>query len=574
MSEAPSATQRQPPWPAPLVAPLPEGRFAKHEEWAWARIANALPADMAAYPGDDADASSEIWLDGVAYEDKDRPDPQNGSTYKPHHKLSGLFLRTILFHEPWASAPERPSVSITNAIVSETVNWSERETKGALALYRCRFEGATYLHRLHVPGILDLQGSVFVGELNCDRARIDSYLFCRDGFVTEGGFNLLGAYVGANAEFVNATIKGQLTGDGLLVEGSLFFRGGSVAEGEIRLLGAHVDHDVSFIGSTLRGDLSADGLLVDGSLFLREMSSFAAIKLISARIGHNLQLRSSHLEGEINLTGASIGGELHMDVGPDSAPTWAASSNLILRNASAAAIAGQINSFRRDRTRRNLRRADFVAMDLTGFRYERLGGLQSRNEDTLAAAQSDHLICFLEAGAGDGKTFNPDPYRQLASALETAGNMEKARRILRAMAGHEHRASKGWRKFWLSFSWLFIRYGYSSITAVMWFAALVFGFTIWGLNMAHPRPLDLSGAGFAEFFRWLGFSFANAVPLISFDKAHETFLAAHFGQADDPGSVPVWIAWAFYAEKVLGFVILTYLAAGLSGLARPSSGKD
>ena len=73
---------------------------------------------------------------------------------------------------------------------------------------------------------------------------------------------------------------------------------------------------------------------------------------------------------------------------------------------------------------------------------------------------------------------------------------------------------------------------------------------------------------------WPGFSFANAVPLITFDKAHETFLAAQFGKPDDPASVPVGIAWAFYAEKVLGFVILTYLAAGLSGLARPSSGKD
>jgi len=57
-------------------------------------------------------------------------------------------------------------------------------------------------------------------------------------------------------------------------------------------------------------------------------------------------------------------------------------------------------------------------------------------------------------------------------------------------------------------------------------------------------------------------------------KAHELFLAAQYGTADDLASVPVHIAWVFYAEKVLGLIILTYLAAGLSGLARGSGEKD
>jgi len=128
-NDIPAYPPRQPPWSVPLVAPLPEGRFAKNEEWAWARIANGLPADMALYPGDDADPEDDGWLDG---KDSTWPDPKDASSFEAQHILSELFLRTILFHEPWASAPERPRVRIANALIDDAVDWSARATKGAL----------------------------------------------------------------------------------------------------------------------------------------------------------------------------------------------------------------------------------------------------------------------------------------------------------------------------------------------------------------------------------------------------------------------------------------------------------
>lgn len=71
----------------------------------------------------------------------------------------------------------------------------------------------------------------------------------------------------------------------------------------------------------------------------------------------------------------------------------------------------------------------------------------------------------------------------------------------------------------------------------------------------------------------LGFSLGDAAPLITFDAAHATFLAERFGKVltggrPDPSSVPPLIAWAFYGQKALGFVVLSYLAASLSGMAR------
>ena len=517
-------TPRQPPWPAPLVAPLPpDGHFAKNEEWAWARIANGLIADMAYYPGDETDPNGKDWLDGQF---SPEPDPKDSSTFKPQHKLTELFLRTILFHEPWASASERPGVDISNALIEDPIDWSERETKGALWFFRCRFAQDVVCRRIQVRGTLSLQACVLAGELNLDRAHVGSNLFCREG---------------------------------------------TVVEGNVLLIGAHIEGNAEFDGATLKGALFSDSLRVDCGLFLRQMRRLGPTDLIASQIGRDLHIHGSEIEGEINLTGATIAGELHLDRGwdnerkKDTLPTWGDGVRLILRNASATSIAGRLDAFRRQRDNKNVAWGDFVDMDLTGFRYQNLGGLDAAHKDTLAAAEAEHLIAWLEAGSGDG-AFNPDPYRQLARALEASGHMGKARRILRAMAGHEHRAAKGWRRVPFFFSWLFIRYGYSNLTALVWFVALVLVFTAWGLSMEGLRGLDFSPAGFAEFFRWLGFSFANAIPLMSFDKAHETFLAAQFGHGE-AASVPVAIAWAFYLEKVAGFIILTYLAAGLSGLA-------
>jgi len=529
-----------------------------------------------------------------------------------------------LFHEPWASAPEWPSVEISNALIEDAVDWSARETNGALCFFRCRFQRDIAWWDLHVRGVLSLQscalaggldadrlqvdgnlvcGGGFVAEgdvrllsariagqvsfvgatlregLNADRLQVDGNLFCHKGFVAEGDVRLLSARIGGQVSFVGATLKEELNADHIQVDGDLYCREGFVAKKDISLVGARIGGQVSFVGATLNGVLNAQSFEVNGDLFLRDMKRLGRTYLMGVKIGQDLQLRESNIEGEIDLTGATIAGELHLDIGTnekretDMLPMWGKDAKLILRNASAASVAGSLNAFRRTRENENPTCNDFIAMDLTGFRYQRLGGLLAEHKDTLAAAEPSHLIAWLEAGRGDG-AFNPDPYRQLARALERSGDTDKARQILRAMAEHEHRAAKGRRRVLFFLSWLFIDYGYSNIRALAWFGALVLGFAVWGFSVEAVRSFHFSAAGFGEFFRWLGFSFANAVPLITFDKAHETFLAARFGAAGNPASVPVHIAWAFYAEKVLGLIILTYLAAGLSGLARGSGEKD
>ena len=68
-----------------------------------------------------------------------------------------------------------------------------------------------------------------------------------------------------------------------------------------------------------------------------------------------------------------------------------------------------------------------------------------------------------------------------------------------------------------------------------------------------------------EMSRWGWFSFGNAIPVLTLDEAHATFINDTFKAAHL--TPPPWLKSFFYVQKLFGFAMLTYLAAGLSGMA-------
>jgi hypothetical protein len=470
------------PWQDGLAVALPDGVFKKHERWAWANIARGEIADMARYPGDEADEAAPDWWLGKDYTAGDKPDAQKPETFKPHHQLSEVFLRTVIFHEPFASAPERPGVRVAHAHVKEAINWSGRQTKGELWLDRCRFEQRVVLQDVQIAGLLRLHGTV------------------------------------------------------------------------------------------LNGPLNAAGLEVKGYLYLRDMKRLGSAQLIGARIGGNAQFSRSKLEGQIDLTGAVIDGALELAQVPGTEPTWGEKAELILRNARVGALAGSITAFRRNRTGKPAKKTDFPKMDLVGLRYGNLGGLQATQENTLAGATARDLVAFLEAGIGDEKghthkTFTPGPFRILAKELADSGHMEKARDILFAMGEHERRCANLWQTILLCISAVVIGFGYKNHRAVAWFFAIVAAAAAYGLVITGATHLAFTYDGVERLFQWMWFSFGNAVPLITLDETHKTFLAEKVLGNAKATNIPTYVGAPFYIAKVLGFLTLTYLAASVSGLA-------
>jgi hypothetical protein len=622
---------RQPPYFTETDAiPLPDGYpWTPQEHWAWARILRGEVADMSDFdPGLDRTKDFAAWIrgkdDGAGWKANDEVDGAL-TTWPAHRRLSATFLKLILFQSPYASAPACRWVRISSAEIIEPLNWVNESFDAELRLSRCRFHDDVAWQGLHIGKELDLSGSRLMKAWEADGIIVAGQLFCRDGFFVEGEVRLFGAKVAGQAEFSGAKLGGDFSGDYIDIKGSLLCDdgfategmlsltgakiGGSVifdgatlksglsaalldaegglfcrykftTNGDVSLLGAHIGGNAEFDGATLHGLIEASGMSVEGSLFLRDMIRLGHANLIAARIRGQVQLRQSTIEGAVDFTGASIDGELHLAKDAEKpGPKWGSDGRLILRNTTIGALAGGVDSFPKPR------KGTLPPMELTGLAYTRLGGLGAGNDKAGSLAEASHkqLIAWLEAGHAQ-RDFTPGPYRQLASALVAAGHTGKANRILHAMRRHERDCEKSrWRKFGLFMSGITIGFGYRNQYAAYWFTVLVLAFAalglnwnaVAGLNPGAARPFAFSDAGWNEFGRWAGFSFGNSIPLIQLDKAHETFLAVEFvpgaASAEEPErfvhQVPATIAWVFYAQKVLGFVILSFLAAGLTGTA-------
>lgn len=555
---------RQRPWSTKPVISLPEeAGFTKAEHWAWARILNGMIADMARYPGDNISPEDEGWLLGAEGEE---PDPKNPQSFAPHQHLSERLLRTVLFHEPWASAPERPGVRIQHARIMDEIDWTGRRTSGEIWLDYCRLEGTPFWQGMTIAGGLSLDGAILEQDLNADGLHVAGDLFCRNGFTAKGTIRLVGAQIGGQAAFVSAVLEQDLIADDLHVAGGLFCPDGFIAKGEVRLVRAQISGNAEFDGAVLEQGLNADGLHVAGDVFCRDgFTAKGGIDLPGAQIGGDLQIRKSWIEGEIGLTGARIGGELHLDKNSETRPEWGENAALILRNARIGALAGGLDSFRKVRIG-PAKRNDFPRLDFTGLRYEELGGLGASDAGSLAHAQARDLIALLEAASEpEEDQFSPGPYRQMANVLADSGQKSKSIELLRAMRKHERKCAKGARKIGLSLSGWLTGFGYRPWYAAGWFMLLTAIWTLIGLAMTSdfdvrfPTPADI-----AWQIRWFWFTIGNALPLISLDEAHKTFLAD--AKNVEPHNVPVVMASLFYIHKLLGYSLITYLAASLTGV--------
>ena len=516
--------KRQLPWGEAIAVELPPGApFLPQERWAWARIIRGERADMRFFPKDAAAQAAGANGD----DDGGGDDPKAAEKWPGHRDLSALFLRTILFHEPWANARARPFVRIRCARFGEALDWENESFAGEIELSRSLFKRDVVWRGLTVGKLFDLQGS---------------------------------------------RLEGALRADGLVVEGDLFCREGFSAKGDIRLLGARVGGNAEFDGATLEGALRADRLVVEGGLFLRDIKKLNAANLFGAHVGQDLQLCGSTIEGRVALTGAEIKGELNLAQSHGGGPKWGEKAHLVLRNAKAGALAGGLDAFRRGKK-------DFVRCDLAGFAYARIGDLGAgATGSTLAQADSKQLRRWLQACCPPKDGFEPGPHRTLAHALAAAGYPSKAADIRNELGNHElaARGVKFSRRLVLWLSSLLIGYGERNHRAFFLFMLLVSAAAMVGYWQDLISLPAASPAGWFDLRAWLdwaGFAFGNSIPLVVLDPAHATFLPDRF--CIEPGElqcaqpdIPFGLVGFFYSAKIVGFIILSYLAAGLTGIAQ------
>ena len=267
------------------------------------------------------------------------------------------------------------------------------------------------------------------------------------------------------------------------------------------------------------------------------------INLIFADIGGNMTISGAKFDSLLNLTGAHIKSEMSLASDTESKPVWGEHSRLVLRNTAVGCVQTppDLDAFPKD-------------LDLDGYSYTRLGGLGSvDSESEMASRPPEWFIEWLNRD----RSYSPQPYQQLAEVLRAMGHSGKANNIL--YAGKERERSelikrkKVLRWFGMSLlNWTIgYGYGYRYFYSLFW----VIGFTIIG---AWVFSTTVAGKCFSpgETF---AFSFDLLLPLVKFDESHYKIPFSCFGD---------WQRYYFYAHKLVGYVLGSFVVAGLTGITK------
>ena len=149
------------------------------------------------------------------------------------------------------------------------------------------------------------------------------------------------------------------------------------------------------------------------------------------------------------------------------------------------------------------------------------------------------------------ESYSPQPYRHLAYVLRAAGHEDMADDILIANRDRELGESKTsqfkWWRLWMLR--LFIGYGYG--WRVFWALAWVAGLAVLGTAILH-----LAKEGNRRSMK-LGFCYSldMLLPIIHLRELHYTDV-----------DLNTWAKYYFYFHKIMGYVLIFFVLAGLSGL--------
>ena len=203
---------------------------------------------------------------------------------------------------------------------------------------------------------------------------------------------------------------------------------------------------------------------------------------------------------------------------------------------------------------------------LDGFFYDRLGGLLGSGDE---ADMLDRPVDWYRRWLARGPIFSPQPYEQLAKVLRNAGHSSKANDVLYTSREREQswesarQQHKRWWKIselwhyrkWLGFSLLKCTIGYG--LGERYFRVL---YWVVGLTVIGTIVLATSGAAADKTTFWMAAcSFDQLIPLVELKKEYVEFVQNKLTNGAE---------LYFYFHKIMGYVLGSFLVAGLGGLTQ------
>ena len=579
------------------------------EIWAWDQICVGKTA------------SFKAWRPAQGSPPTVCPPPRHADSALPI--VTSRFIQSVLAYEPPFVTSHSAGGPTRLRSIEETLDLSEHRTKHRLWLDRSRFLKGVEAINFRTLSELSFDGSHFHDSVVLDRSSIggtlwinnasffipDNSTFCQstpapcaiqvlaarvgsdfsltnskfDGHLNAGGINvaadlhlrrgnygvvyLNGAYIGGDintcvdaydcaegVELKHLGMDGATIGGSAILNGSVFRGGGFGTDKDVSLdlRAARIGNQLELQNVTLAKNLTGMSVEVEGDALIRGNNVFQNVNFVGARFSGSLDLRGSRFRGPVNLSNAQVRKTLifHTPSSPYAPPHWQETSSLSLQNAEVNSLqdwGASDNRFIYDTLKGKL--------DLRNFSYKQFGLIDPARVDSSAIEVTERLTGeervnrWLALQRHYGKRPLPQPFEQLAWALQRSGYVGEAREVRIASRDQTLQAeATGYSEAALLFAQkIIIGYGYNTWIALIWLALLVLLGTLVGLFGKGLKTVGFAGRA------W--YSLDAAIPLLELDERHKHF--------DIEGARAY-----FYSHRIAGFVLASFLLAGLSGLTK------
>ena len=524
----------------------------------------------------------------------------DGSTFNGELDMNGISVRGPLLMSTDAKfnnvnlrgANIDGQLSMVGSTFNGELDMNAISVRGLLLMRKFTGYANVVLRGANIDGQLSMVGSTFNGELDMNAISVRGSLLMQTG-AKFNNVNLVGANIDGHLSMDGSTFNGELNMKAISVRGSLLMTNNAKFN-NVFLRGAKFEGDLYMIDSTFTGGLDMDLLSVGGSLFMNN-AIFKNVKLTGAKIENIVDMRDANFKGQLDMNSTLIGSSLIMSGAKFENMTnltfLSVGSNLeiqgaVLRklNLTGAQIERTLrlskfgepniewkNYELEDETLQSpkltLKNAkvevlqdtkkswpNHLELELEGFTFNHLAGPDLNGQEMPHQRGSDWFIDWLKAD----ETYSPQPYRQLAGVLRTAGLEEMANDILFASRERMWRESS-WReaKWWiLGALKIFIGYGYGwrIFCALGWIVGFVgAGTLILHFSKERGRHCILRD----RLVDCACYSLDMILPLIHLRERHYTVV-----------DLITWAKYYFYFHKIMGYILVFFVIAGLSGLTQ------
>ena len=511
-----------------------DASWTKQEVFVWEKVCHGETADFMVAP----QFETKDW----DFEKKGLPDS---------YSLRPIFLEKILLDKIYASATPREGVRIRSARLTGTFDLTNANLEREFSCVKCQFDGGIDFTRLISSKVVDLRYATILGDLILSEADLQKSLNLSESTITgelmmkyaniqrsvfaenvrSGVVELRGAHVGKNIDMNGMTFK-DIEMDTLRVDGSLLLVGVTIPDlglltGRVNLRNARIDGQLTLRNATIPSQFICYGTTIGKDVFLTD-GKFRNVNCESVRIGQSLILEGATFDEEVDFTRAQIDGGISFSY-ENSSVKWGKSAKLMLANARADTIPSLSDSWP-------------PKLEVTGLTYRNLLDGNSNGH------RLEPIPKLAESWFQKQATYSPQTYEQLALAFQNQGQKEAATDIRYSSVERERVESDGPNYFWLTMLKYSVGYGYYPERAI----AFVLVFIIFGTIV-----LRVSGAGKKQGLPYgIFYSFDMLIPLIKLREAHY--------KIDLDG----WPRYYFYFHKIAGFVLASFLVAGISGLTK------